>query len=304
MPAKSFLEIGNEVGQAAILILGAPFLSGLHQVIQAKLSRKQAPPLFREYRELWRSLRKESAVIEGASLLTRWAPFGIFGAAIFSALLVPLFSPTPIGGLGGDLLVVFGLWLLTRVWLSLSALESQNPNTSLGAGRSLSALVFTLPALLLSWLAVLGPQGTTAPNFVEVPEPGTPWNIAITLTNLLALAAFSMVVFLEVSSGFLRVELERAYGGRLLGLLRYSSQLWRVLWYALLSTYFLPPSLGSVTLLSAGVSLAKLLALVVVYAVLEARAPKARFFRLHEFAALAIGLAFLANAASAIGGQP
>ena len=302
MAAKSWLELGNEVAQLALLLLGAPLLSGVHQKLRARWSGAASGAVLQEYRELWRLLRKDGAVTESASRITRAAPFGLLGLAGFAAALTPLLSPTPLGGLGGDLFVIFGLWLASKAWRAVVAVESQSAPASFAASRAMSLLVLLFPAFLLCWLAVLGPTGNSAPFFVEAPAAGTPAVYTISLTQVLALFSFAMILLTEVSSQAAYTETEGALGGRLLALTRYASQLWRLIWYALFAVYFIPPSLGSTTLISAGLSLSKVALLTIIYALAEARLARKKFFTYHEYAAIALGLAFLANASLALGG--
>jgi formate hydrogenlyase subunit 4 len=302
MAAKSWLELGNELAQMALLLLGSPLLAGVHQNIRARWSGEVPSSVWREYHELWRLLRKDGSVIEGTSLFTNTAPFGLFGLVGFAVALTPLFSPTPIGGLGGDLFVIFGLWLTSKVWLSMSASESQSATAGFAASRDMSLLVLILPTFLLCWLAVLDPVGNSAPFFVEVPEAGTPAIYTINLSQMLALCSFAILLLLELSSQATRTEIESIFGGRLLALTRYTSQLWRFIWYALFSVYFIPPSLGATTLLAVGLNLGKISLLTILYAVAEARLTRTKFFTYHEYAAIALGLAFLANASLALGG--
>jgi formate hydrogenlyase subunit 4 len=302
MVAKSWLELGNELAQLALLLLGSPLLAGVHQNLRARWSGETPGPVLREYHELWRLLGKDGAFTTSASFVTAAAPFGLIGLVGFAASLTPLFSPTPVGGLGGDLLVIFGLWLASKAWLSVSAIEGQVSTTSFAASRAMSLLVLIFPAFLLCWLAVLGPAGNSAPFFVEAPEAGTPASYKINLAQMLALFSFAIILLTEVSPQATRTEMEGVFGGRLLALIRYSSQIWRFVWYALFAVYFIPPSLGATTLLSAGLNISKVLLLTMIYAMFEARLARKKFFTYHEYAAIALGLAFLANASLALGG--
>jgi hydrogenase-4 component C len=298
--AKSWLELGNEIAQITFVLLGAPLVSGLHQKIKAYALKEPSRPLLQEYRELWRLLQKDSALSENASAFSAIAPFGLLGIAIFAAALTPFFSPTPIGGLGGDLLVLFGLWIMTKAWLSLSALESGHVN-GMAASRSMTLFVLLLPTFFLCWMLTLEPLGT-APFFVETIEVGAPPKYSIVLSQVLALFSFGMFLWIELSSKTTRADTESTFGGRLLGLVSYSLQVWRLIWYVLLSVYFISPLLGATTLLSAGISLLKVGIVIIVYGFAEASLARKRFFSLHEYAAISLGLAFLANASFALGG--
>lgn len=320
MATSPGLELGYQAAQFVALLVAAPLMELFVQKVKARLMGRRGPPLFKGYSELFALLSKESILSEDASFLARLSPWVSFGAAVVAALLVPVFVPSALGAFWGDVLVLFGLFVLVRVVHALAALDMGSPLGGLFASRSVTLSLLTLPPLLLALIAVAVPAGTLALGPMMLRAAGGPETDFFaayaparllqlyTPSQILALGAFFLVLLGETGrlsgpgehSRLSRVAPEGAeYGGRALALFSYGRQLTQLIFFVLFANLFLPGGIaqsGKVLDLSLGaVALVlKVLLVGVMVAVVDVLLIRPRFFKLLEVFAVALGAAFLA----------
>lgn len=294
-------------GQLGFLLAGAPLLHGTIRKLKARLQSRAGPPLLQSYHDLAKLFNRSEMVAETASFVQTAAPWVVLGATLAAALFVPLFAAaTPLTG-DGDLLVVIGLFALSRAALTLGGIDSGSPFGQMGSSRELAVGALIEPALMLALAALALASGTT--RLGEIAAFGAGEGVGfIDLSWGLALVALAIVVIAEtgripVDNPDTHLELTMIheamlleYSGRSLGVLHLAAMVKQLLLACLLANLFFPFGLKTDVTFAAcatGAALvtAKALAAGVALAIVESAFAKLRMYELPDF----IGSASLAG---------
>jgi formate hydrogenlyase subunit 4 len=309
----SWLSVAGAVVQPVIVVAGAPALVGVTGQVRARLTGRAGAGVLQPYRELRKLLRKEPSTPDGASEVFRFAPVVLAAATLVVAVVAPLVTAESAVGPVADVVAVVGLLVLGSVALALSGVDGGGAFGALGAGRVVTILALSGPALLVAMLAPAVRAGSTNLAVIvssTVHEPSR----MITPASLLAAAAILIVIIAE--SGLRPVDgpapaepamARRAtvleYAGPDLALVELASAARLALFLGLLANLFVPWGIAteeSAAGLAVGVvALAvKITLLAGALAVSEVFLARLRAFRVPELLAGAFVLAGLAVSAS------
>ena len=314
------------LAQGVALIAVAPALVGLLRWLEARLQRRQGPPVLQPYRDLAKLLARPAVRPAKASRVFALTPYVLFAAYGTLAFMLPVFSQHTL--LRGDLILILYLLGLARFMLSLAGLDVGAGFGGLGASREMFLHFLTEIGLALLVVALAIRWGTTDLAIVFSKH----WGLGpLTLFAepelvLLGMAMFLMILFeaeripidnpathLELTMSQRAITLE--FAGRDLALVEWAEAIKLA---ALLTIagqlfvplpYFLNPSNGGVTtppVAVIGYAL-RIGALILVIAISEACQPKRRLRSVPRLALTAIVLsamtilyALLVNQGSAI----
>lgn len=124
----------------AVLLLAAVtggLLSGFDRVLSAKMQRRNGPPLFQPFYDVFKLLRKQNATANLATMY--YLSFSLF----FTAFTVVMF------GLGMDLLLCVFAFTLACVFFVISGYSSYSPFSFIGTERELIQIMCYEPMILL-----------------------------------------------------------------------------------------------------------------------------------------------------------
>ncbi len=126
-----------------VLVLAmAPLLVGLVRLVKARLMGRRGPSPLQPWRDLAKLLRKRPVLAEGASDISRAAPYVACAATLLAAMLVPGFSQGMLLAPLSDLLLLAGLLALARVALALAGMDAGTAFGGMGAARELGFSAF------------------------------------------------------------------------------------------------------------------------------------------------------------------
>lgn len=296
-----------------VLVLAmAPLLVGLVRLVKARLMGRRGPSPLQPWRDLAKLLRKRPVLAEGASGISRAAPYVACAATLLAAMLVPGFSQGMLLAPLSDLLLLAGLLALARVALALAGMDAGTAFGGMGAARELGFSAFAEPVLMLCILVLAMVAGTT--NLDAMVLAFREGGVGLRVSLLLIAAALLAVGLVEnarmpADNPATHLELTMVHeamileaSGRHLALWEMQAALKLLVWMALLSAVFIPwgiaPAGGgpAAWLLGLGLWLAKITLLAVALAVFESAIAKLRVFRVPEFLGAALLLAALAVA--------
>ncbi len=296
-----------------VLVLAmAPLLVGLVRLVKARLMGRRGPSPLQPWRDLAKLLRKRPVLAEGASDISRAAPYVACAATLLAAMLVPGFSQGMLLAPLSDLLLLAGLLALARVALALAGMDAGTAFGGMGAARELGFSAFAEPVLMLCILVLAMVAGTT--NLDAMVLAFREGGVGLRVSLLLIAAALLAVGLVEnarmpADNPATHLELTMVHeamileaSGRHLALWEMQAALKLLVWMALLSAVFIPwgiaPAGGgpAAWLLGLGLWLAKITLLAVALAVFESAVAKLRVFRVPEFLGAALLLAALAVA--------
>src|SRR5690606_41919121 len=142
-------ELTVQLVQMLRVLAPAPLFAGFVRKLRAHFQRKKGPSVFQPYRELYRLLRKEAVVADGASWLFRAAPYLVFGATWVAASLVPTFATGLVFSWTADLIAIIALLGSARFFLALAGLDVGTSFGGIGSSREAMIASLAEPAMLL-----------------------------------------------------------------------------------------------------------------------------------------------------------
>jgi len=305
----------SALGQAALLVMLGPLVTGVIQKIKARLQCRQGAGVTQPYRDLVKLFRKGTVQADTASPFFRIAPALVLGATLAAALLVPvIFAPVTSGAATllplGDALLLLGWLALARFLTAAAALDAGGAFGGMGASREMTVATLVEPALILVIFSVAVVAGTTDLGAIA----GHPVAMRASFGASDLLALFAMLILLIAETGRIPVdnpdthlELTMLHEGMLLehsgpglGCLVLANHTKQIVLMAFVQSLFFPFKAAGMDPLALALGLLAFLlgalALSVFLAVVESMYAKLRFFNLPQFLSVSLLSAFLAVA--------
>ena len=294
--------------QTGLFIAAAPLLLGGVKWLKCLLQNRAAPPLWQPYRDLARLFRKQPVLAKNASWLFRFTPYGVFGATVAAAALVPLLTLATPGTRLGDIIVLVGLLALARTCTALAAMDVGTAFGGMGASREMSVSAFTEPAMLMAIFTLTMTAASTnlASAITHILEQGFILRPSFTFALLgLMMVAVAETGRIPVDNPATHLELTMLheamvleYSGRHLALLEWASHIKFMLFAVLIIDLFLPWGIAfdlnaGAMAIAGGALLLKLTVLASALVAAETVLAKMRLFRVPEYLNLAFLLSLL-----------
>lgn len=276
--------------QAVIVVLIAPFFSGLARVVRAKITSRKGPDIWQDYRDLSKLLCRQEVVSKDASFVHRIMPPLFFAVMLILAMGIPMItlnSPVP---LLGDAITILYLMALPRFFFSLASLDTSSSYGGVGGIRELIVGVLVEPTLILSLFATALAVGST--NIGVMGATIAAGQATAPVAVVLAAVAFAAACYVELGKvPFDMAEAEQElqegplaeYSGASLALLKLSMSMKQVIVVSWFIGIFLPFGAAS-TVVTTGtfflgliLYLVKLLVLFLIVNVIESSVVRVRF---------------------------
>ena len=157
----------------AMLLAGAPLLTGIVNKLKARFSGRFGPSVFQPYHELWRLARKETIYSTSAGFISRLAPVIVWCTAVFSILPLPLGQLSAVS-FPGDIILFAYMLALGRFFQILAAFDVAGNFEGMGASRAagspcLPSRSFSSPSAVCPRHAVLFVRNDSCRNLMERP---------------------------------------------------------------------------------------------------------------------------------------
>jgi formate hydrogenlyase subunit 4 len=300
----AMMELIARFAQAMAIVVIAPLVLGVTRSLKARMQNRRGPSLLQPYRDIAKLLKKEEVVSPTTSWVFQLAPFAYLAMAFTAAALLPL-SITGIYGLQNSMSDIFLLiYVLAagRFVLALASFDAGSAFGGMGSSREMYVSVLVEPALLLTFLTVAVPAGSTEIELLA--KQAT----AATFTLPHVFAAFAFFVLLLAETGRIPVDnpdthLELTmiheamileYAGRRLGLIHLAVALRQVIMILLFVTLFLPWQANWGAVANTAQVALKVVLVAATLALVETSTNKMRLFRLPGFIAISGLLSLLA----------
>lgn len=291
--------------QAVMLLVLAPFFAGLSRVLRAKMHSRKGPPIWQEYRDLFKLMARQEVAPSGSGGAFRIAPFILLGTLLVVAMALPMLTVQSPFFAGGDIITLIYLFAIFRFFFALAGLDSGSPFAGIGASREMNLGVLVEPTLMLSMLVVALISGSTNISLISH-TLAQGWQFPT--ATVLALVACAFAVFIEMGKiPFDVAEAEQElqegplseYSGVGLALMKWSLSLKQVVVAALFLAIFIPfgKSVSPTFIGVLGGFVALLVKLVVVFglaALVENAMARGRFLLTDRVTWLGFGIAALA----------
>ncbi len=296
--------------QTGLLLLIAPFVTGLIRNWKAKLQNRRGPPLWQPYSDLAKFLRKDMVISEHASWIFSAAPWVVFITALLVGLMVPMLSVEAPLRLFGGALALIGLFALGRFFLALGGLDPGSAFGGMGSSREMTLSAIAEPALMLSIFTVAIAAGSTDLGQVtRIMSAQT--SVLLNPAHILAAAALFIVLLAEtgrvpVDNPATHLELTMIheamileYSGPLLAFMEWGASIKQLVLMTLFINIFVPTGIATDWTLRAlptsfVLFIVKLIILSGAVVLVETTNAKLRLFRVPDLLSVAFILATLA----------
>lgn len=305
--AQSVSGILIGIIQFLTIIVLAPLLTGIMRKIKAITQKRTGSSIFQTYFDLLKLIRKDEVISEESSWIFRFSPWIIFSSTLLVAFFVPLFSVYSPFGMGADIILVIGLFALSRFFLMLAGLDVSSAFGGIGVSREMMISSLTEPALFLVLFTIAVTFGAT--NIETIVSHAAESSIMISASLLFSLFGFFIIVMAETGklpfdNPATHLELTMVheamileFSGKSLALIELSQSIKQILLLSLLINIFIPWGLSTTFSISAIiigllVFLLKMISLGMMIAYIESKVAKWRLFRIPDliFLSLASGL--------------
>ena len=131
------MNIVLAMAQGLVVMLVAPFFSGLARVIRAKMHNRRGPSILQDYRDLAKLMARPESVSSDSSFVLRIMPPLFLAVSFMLAMGLPMFtlqSPMPVFG---DAITIMYALALSRFFFALSGVDSSNAYAGFGGIREL-----------------------------------------------------------------------------------------------------------------------------------------------------------------------
>jgi len=307
--------------QSLVVLVFAPLYAGVLSRAEAIVQSKRGPSVLQPYRDLYKLLRKGSAISDQSSWIFRGAPFVAFACYLTVSAIVPIITdePLPLAFLA-DLIGGAFVLALASFAISLAALDTASPLGGLGSSRTTWVGSLAEPALILVFFTV-GALSRSDNPYLENHALAHSGAAYVFPTHILGAVAFFMLVLAENgripidnptgSIEISMIEEGRAleYSGREYALVRWGGWMKLFLLSAVfMNVFVLPWGLGNATTIAGGLLgalavLGKLAICGLVIVVIDSSFAKLRFFRIAEFLGASFLLALIGIATSYVIGK-
>lgn len=298
------------IAQIIFFIGFAPLLSGWIKRIKCHLQNRTAPSVFQPYKNLRKLLHKETLRVNGASWIFYATPGIVFSITVLVSALIPCTTAASLSWGLGDAIVLVGLLALARFFLALAGLDLGTAFGGMGSSREMMIAALVEPSLLLVFfiLAIKAGSSNLATILHYVAQAG--WAIYMYPSLMFAFLSLLLVTLAEtgripIDNPTTHLELTMVheamileYSGKHLALIEWAAQIKIMLFFALISNFFLP---WGTIILPSNLSLmfgpllmiGKLLVCGVALAVTETALAKMRLFKVPYFLGIAFALGLL-----------
>jgi formate hydrogenlyase subunit 4 len=304
-------DLAIQCGQMLLVLLLAPLFTGFVRKAQARLLRRQGPPLIQPYLDLARLMRKDVVLADNASWLFRVVPYLIFATTWVAASLVPTFRTDLMFSWSADLIAIIAMLGSARFLLALAGLDVGTSFGGIGSSREVMIASLAEPAMIVIVFTLALIAGSTQLSTIAAIMTSS----AVGLRVSMGLALFALIMVAIAENGRIPIDnpathleltmvheaMVLEYSGRHLALIELAASLKLILYVSLIACLFVPwgiESAGAELLALAvgvGAYFGKLAVGGFLLALFETSIAKMRVFRVPEFIGAALMLGLLAT---------
>lgn len=291
-----------------ILVFLAPLLAGFTKWVKCQLQNRSSPSLLQPYRNLAKLFQKDICIAKSASKIFYYTPYIIFSTATISCFAVPLIFTNTCCYVTADIIVLVGLFSLSRFFLVLAGMDIGTAFGGMGASREMLIAAIAEPALLIILFSLA--MTADSSNIFNIVTYGIVHPPLFHPSLIFSFVSFSLVAIAEtgripVDNPATHLELTMVheamileYSGKHLALIEWASQIKFALYSVLLINLFFPWGVAQIfsassLLASFFVLCLKLMTLGIILGIAEINLAKLRLFRVPNLLNFAFLLALL-----------
>ncbi len=274
MPLSPLMAVIN----AGLALLLSPLLEGIMRKLRARIHSRIGPPILQPYYDLLKLLGKED--LRAGDPWLGFAPILALASTLTASLLIPLGGEAPLAG-AGDLLVFLYLVGISAVAVIFMGMISWSPYGFLGSSREMMMYLSVEPVLFITLItAAVHARSLKLYDLVL-------WNHAMGPQISMVMAAIAFFLVLQAQLGRLPFDIAEAeteimggpsieIGGPKLALFKWSVHAKLLIFTALFVEIFIPWPKIFQFVPDLGLTLGKVLLIVLVVAGIDAVNPRLR----------------------------
>ena len=272
------LSLPMAIINVGLALLLSPLLEGIMRKLRARIHSRIGPPVLQPYYDLLKLLGKEDLRAGDPWLIL--APILALASTLTASLLIPLGGEAPLAG-AGDLLVFLYFVGISAVAVIFMGMLSWSPYAFLGSSREMMIYLTVEPVLFVTLItAAVHARSLKLYDLVL-------WNHAMGPQISMLIAAIAYFLVLQAQLGRLPFDMAEAeteimggpsieIGGPKLALFRWSVQAKLLVFTALFVEVFFPWPKTFQFIPDLGLTLGKVLLIVLVVAGIDAVNPRLR----------------------------
>lgn len=294
--------------QAILVILLAPFASGLVKFFKARLQGRKGASPFLPYFTYATLMKKEMVISNATSWVFRVVPFIVLASSVALAFVLPLiFTGGSLASLS-DFLIVAGILIIGSIFLVLGGIDGASAFGGMGSSREMTIAALLEPTIIMVFAAISFVTGTFQIDGMVSGQIISSHPYIILSIFALILVALAENARYPVDNPATHLELTMVheamileYSGPYLAMMEFASSIKLTAFALLISNFIFPSTIVSVATVgilgvfaAAVVAIIKVVAVMLLLALLESTIVKMRFYRMQEFLAIAFFMAFSA----------
>ncbi len=298
------MSFGIMVFNGAVALLLAPFLEGVARKVKAFIHSRKGPPLTQAYIDIFKLLGKEDLRCTSSKIF-RMAPTAALASFLVVALLTPM-GAKPSMGVPGDMVTWLYFLTLGAGAIVMVAAASGNPFALMGASREIMMILSVEPIVVSALItAAIKSHSMRLSDMVA-------WNLSNGPSVSMVCAGIAFFIALQAILGKLPFDIAEAeseivdgplveLSGPNLATMKLALLVRQLIYSLVLVQIFIPWPSISPWPLSVAATLAKVLVLFVLAAVVEAVSPRLRVDQAMGFLGRVLFIALAGLAFATIG---
>ncbi|EKE18909.1 MAG: NADH dehydrogenase [uncultured bacterium] len=300
--------------QVVLVLLIAPFVSGLVRFTKARLQGRRGASPFLPYVTFATLLRKEMVMPSAASWIFRAVPFVVLATSIALAFMLPLMFKGGSFAYLSDFLIIAGVLVTGSIFLVLGGLEPGSAFGGMGSSREMTIAALLEPTIIMIFAGMSFATGSsTIDGMLAAPIVFSQPHLLLLVIALILVALGENARYpldnpathLELTMVHEAMILE--YSGPYLAMLEYASAIKLTVFALLISSFLFPNTLVmaagfGIGALALGIVFAviKVVVVALLLALIESTIVKMRFYRLSEYFSIAFFVALFGMAIALI----
>lgn len=293
--------------QTIIVLLIAPFFTGLIRKMKAKVQHRIGASVFQPYYDMIKLFKKDLVVSTTTSWVYNLAPYVYFLTSLIAIICLPVIHQLTGFSFYTDLLFIVYLFVAGRIFMTLAGLDTGSTFEGMGSSRELLVSALVEPAFFIIVITVSANSNVASTNVSAIYNYTlnntllhfTPLNILLFISMLMILIAETSRIPVDDPSTHLELTMVHEamlleYSGRHLAFIEWGTNIKQLVFMTFMANVLIPVGFNIDNFLySLAIYLIKIFIIAIIVGLVELNTVKFRLYSIPNFAAIALILSVL-----------
>ncbi len=293
--------------QTIIVLLIAPFFTGLIRKMKAKVQHRIGASVFQPYYDMIKLFKKDLVVSTTTSWVYNLAPYVYFLTSLIAIICLPVIHQLTGFSFYTDLLFIVYLFVAGRIFMTLAGLDTGSTFEGMGSSRELLVSALVEPAFFIVVITVSANSNVASTNVSAIYNYTlnntllhfTPLNILLFISMLMILIAETSRIPVDDPSTHLELTMVHEamlleYSGRHLAFIEWGTNIKQLVFMTFMANVLIPVGFNIDNFLySLAIYLIKIFIIAIIVGLVELNTVKFRLYSIPNFAAIALILSVL-----------